>query len=129
MAKNESVREQMFASIVSWQQSDLSQKEWCRQQDIAYHIFHYWYRVYREEHQQPGKGDSFVRLSVKPEANASCEVVFADGTVSTPFCKQFLVRVFHFSWPFRSIRLALGYQGTYEVFSGYIPAPIQRSVA
>ena len=80
MAKNESVREQMFASIVSWQQSDLSQKECCRQQDIAYHIFHYWYRVYREEHTQSGTDDSFVSVSVKPEANASCEVVFTDGT-------------------------------------------------
>jgi hypothetical protein len=80
MSKNESVREQMFTSIASWQQSDLSQKEWCRQQDIAYHIFHYWYKAFRNEHPQPGNDNSFVRLSVKPEANASCEVVFNDGT-------------------------------------------------
>lgn len=60
MSKNESVREQMFASIVSLQQSDLSQKEWCRQQTIPYHIIHYWYRVYREEHPQPNNEDSFV---------------------------------------------------------------------
>jgi hypothetical protein len=80
MSKNDSVRGKMFASIASWQQSDLSQKEWCRQQDIAYHIFHYWYRVYREEHPQLDRNNSFVKLSVKPEANASCEVVFTDGT-------------------------------------------------
>jgi hypothetical protein len=80
MAKSESSREQMFASIASWQDSSLSQKEWCRQQDIAYHIFHYWYRIYREEHPEPDKESSFVHLSVKPEANASCEVVFTDGT-------------------------------------------------
>jgi hypothetical protein len=80
MSKNELVREQMFASIASWQQSDLSQKEWCRQQNIAYHIFHYWYSIYREEHPQPDNDNSFVRLSVKPEVNSSCEVVFTDGT-------------------------------------------------
>ncbi len=80
MSKNELVREQMFTSIAFWQQSDLSQKEWCRQQDIAYHIFHYWYKVYRKEHPQTGNDNSFVHLSVKPEANASCEVVFTDGT-------------------------------------------------
>lgn len=80
MAKNESVREKMFASIASWRRSELSQKEWCKQQDIPYHIFHYWYRVYREEHLQAGNDGSFVKLSVKPEADASCEVVFADGT-------------------------------------------------
>jgi hypothetical protein len=80
MSKNELIREQMFISIASWQQSDLSQKEWCRQQDIAYHIFHYWYKVYRKENPQPGNTSSFLRLSVKPEANAICEVVFTDGT-------------------------------------------------
>ena len=80
MAKNESVRGQMFASVASWQQSDLSQKEWCRQQDIAYHIFHYWYRIYREERPHSDNGNAFVKLSVKSEANASCEVVFANGT-------------------------------------------------
>ncbi len=80
MAKNESTRQQMFESIASWQTTDLSQKEWCRQKEIAYHVFHYWYRAYREEYQQHGKDNSFVRLAVKAEADASCEVVFTDGT-------------------------------------------------
>ena len=80
MAKKEPVREQMFASIASWQRSDLSQKEWCRQQDIAYHVFHYWYRIYRTEHPEPGNDNSFFKLSVKPDTNASCEVVFTDET-------------------------------------------------
>jgi len=80
MAKNKSVREEMFASITSWQTSDLSQKEWCRQQEIPYHVFHYWYRVYRTEHPEPGNNSPFVRLTVKADANACCEVVFADGT-------------------------------------------------
>jgi hypothetical protein len=80
MTKNELVREQMFASIASWQQSDFSQKDWCKQKDIAYHVFHYWYRIYREGHPQSANDNSFVSLSVKPEVNTSCEVVFADGT-------------------------------------------------
>jgi hypothetical protein len=80
MTKDESVRKQMFASIASWQASDLSQKEWCRQQKIAYHVFHYWYRVYRTEHAEPVNESPFVRLTMKTEANACCEVVFSDGT-------------------------------------------------
>ena len=80
MAKDESVRKQMFASIASWQTSDLSQKEWCRQQKIAYHVFHYWYRVYRTAHAEPVNESPFVRLTMKAEANACCEVVFSDGT-------------------------------------------------
>lgn len=80
MVKDDSIRKKMFASIASWQFSELSQKRWCDQQGITYHIFHYWYRKYREEHQQSTGNDSFVRLTVKPESDASCEVVFADGT-------------------------------------------------
>jgi hypothetical protein len=80
MAKNESVREQMFANIASWLTSDLSQKEWCRQQEMAYHVFHYWYRIYREEHPEPVNDSSFVRLAAKADMDVPCEVVFMDGT-------------------------------------------------
>jgi hypothetical protein len=80
MVKDESIREQMFASITSWLSSELSQKEWCRQQGITYHVFHYWYRKYRELHPEATDNRSFVRLSVKPADNASCEVIFVDGT-------------------------------------------------
>jgi hypothetical protein len=80
MVKDNSVREQMFSSIASWQASELSQKQWCDQQGITYHIFHYWYRKYRDAHPESTDNNSFVRLAVKPEAGASCEIIFTDGT-------------------------------------------------
>jgi hypothetical protein len=80
MVKDESIREKMFASIASWQSSDLSQKQWCDRQGIIYHVFHYWYRKYRDEHPESTGDNSFVRLTVKPETGASCEVIFTDGT-------------------------------------------------
>jgi hypothetical protein len=80
MVKDNSIREQMFASIASWQSSELSQKQWCQDQGITYHVFHYWYRKYRDEHPESTENSSFVRLAVKPEADASCEVIFTDGT-------------------------------------------------
>jgi hypothetical protein len=80
MVKDNSIREQMFASIASWQSSELSQKQWCHQQEITYHVFHYWYRKYRDEHPESIDDNSFVRLTVKPETGASCEVIFTDGT-------------------------------------------------
>ena len=80
MGKGDSIREQMFANIASWQSSDLSQKEWCRQRDITYHVFHYWYRKYREQLSESTDTGSFVRLTVKPVDNASCEITFVDGT-------------------------------------------------
>jgi hypothetical protein len=80
MVKDNSIREQMFASITSWLSSELSQKQWCQDQGITYHVFHYWYRKYRDEHPESPNDNSFVRLTVKPEAGASCEIIFADGT-------------------------------------------------
>jgi len=80
MLKDESIREKMFSSIASWQSSDLSQKEWCQQQNIAYHIFHYWYKKYKEEQQLTDGNAPFVRLTVKSELGTACEVVFNDGT-------------------------------------------------
>jgi hypothetical protein len=80
MVKDNSIREQMFASIASWLSSELSQKQWCQDQGITYHVFHYWYRKYRDEHPESTGSNSFVQLAVKPEAGASCEVVFMDGT-------------------------------------------------
>ena len=80
MGKSEQVQDKMFACIRSWQQSDVSQKEWCRQQEIPYHIFHYWYRKYKDQ-QAPadGKG-AFVQLAMTSRPATGCEVVFADGT-------------------------------------------------
>lgn len=66
MVKDNSIREQMFASIVSWQSSGLSQKQWSQEQRIIYHVFHYWYRKYRDEHPE-STDNSFVRLTVKAD--------------------------------------------------------------
>lgn len=80
MAKDEQVQEKMFASIISWQQNDLSQREWCRQQDIPYHIFHYWYRKFKDQQVPAGDKGTFVQLAITPTPATGCEVVFTDGT-------------------------------------------------
>ena len=80
MQKDLKVREQMFSLIASWQQSGLSQKAFCQQNNLGYHVFHYWYRVYREEHPAPVNDSSFVRLAMKADKDVPCEVVFTDGT-------------------------------------------------
>jgi hypothetical protein len=52
MQQDEQVREQMYAHIEQWKQSGLSQKRYCEQQAVKYHVFHYWYKLYRDQHQQ-----------------------------------------------------------------------------
>src|SRR3954465_5531435 len=52
MEQGEQVREQMYAHIEQWKKSGLSQKVYCEQQAVKYHVFHYWYKLYRDQHQR-----------------------------------------------------------------------------
>ncbi len=83
MQKNLEVKEQMFLLITSWQQSRLSQKAFCQQNNLRYHVFHYWYKCFRDA-QLPAKEQGFVTLSLKtpPSVNSSCaavELLLTDG--------------------------------------------------
>lgn len=44
MQDKQQQRQQKLAMIADWQQSGLSQKQYCQQHHVAYHVFHYWYR-------------------------------------------------------------------------------------
>lgn len=77
MESREQVRDRQFAMIASWQQSGQSQKQFCLQNNISYHVFHYWYKVYRN----PGSASigSFVGLNIEPQLQANVEVHLTDG--------------------------------------------------
>ena len=74
--------ERMFAIIASWKQSGLSQKVWCEQNQIRYHVFHYSYKRYRDE-QSENSRPAFIPLNVKPSLSdiscANIEVVLPGG--------------------------------------------------
>ena len=73
----EQIREQQLAMITSWKQSGQNQRQFCLQNNIAYHVFHYWYKVYRDEHST--QDGSFVALNIAAPQQADVEVHFADG--------------------------------------------------
>ena len=77
MESKQQIREHHFAMIASWQQSGQSQKQFCLQNNIAYHVFHYWYKVYRSE--QVVAGGSFVAVKIVPQLQANVELHFTDG--------------------------------------------------
>jgi hypothetical protein len=60
--KNEQ-RTQHLAMIKQWQQGGLSQKQFCVNNNIRYHVFHYWYRVYKTEQNATS---SFLPVNIKP---------------------------------------------------------------
>jgi hypothetical protein len=72
----------MIRMITFWKQSGLSQKAYCQQNNIRYHVFHYWYKWWRDQ-QDRVRADTFIPLDVKPSPadNCSCgiEILFPDG--------------------------------------------------
>ncbi len=50
MQKDVKERRQMFLMIEQWKASGQSQMAYCKEVGMSYHIFHYWYKVYRDEH-------------------------------------------------------------------------------
>ncbi len=83
MRSNEQVKQQMFSMINEWQQSSLTQKAYCEQHSIRYHVFHYWYKCFLDL-QSPAKNVEFIPLQIKPfnsihVATAHTELILPDG--------------------------------------------------
>jgi hypothetical protein len=80
MQSKATVQQQMFDHIDQWQQSGLNQKAFCRQINLAYHIFHYWYKRYRMAESKPTLPPSFIKLGISsPSAASHTELVLPDG--------------------------------------------------
>jgi len=79
MQPRKQIQEQKYAMIEHWQQSGLSQKKYCEQNNMAYHHFHYWYKRYRTIQAGDSTGE-FVAVmmnAVSPAGNI--ELQLPDG--------------------------------------------------
>ena len=71
--------------IESWKNSNLTQKEFCAQQSIAYSAFHYWFKKFRAEQELPKTSSGFATVKIrakKPVENYGAvlvELVLTDG--------------------------------------------------
>lgn len=76
--QSKDVQQQMFEYIDQWQQSGLTQKSFCQKVNLSYHIFHYWYKRYRDKSIKPSS--SFIKLDVSAMSVAAhAELILADG--------------------------------------------------
>ena len=76
--EKEAVKQEMFGYIGQWQQSGLTQKAFCLQVNLLYHVFHYWYKRYRTTDSKPAS--SFIKLRVStPSISSHTELVLPDG--------------------------------------------------
>ena len=69
---------QMYDKILQWQQSGLTQKAYCEQQCIAYHVFHYYYKRFRDK--ENIGSHKFIKLQITPDLSAPTELVLTDGS-------------------------------------------------
>jgi hypothetical protein len=77
MDNKDQSRQEHFAMIRSWQQSGLSQKAYCQVNNIKYHVFHYWYKTYRDK--QPSHSTSFIPLHISDLQAGYIELQLTDG--------------------------------------------------
>ena len=74
----------MYAHIEQWEQSGLSQKVYCEQHTLKYHVFHYWYKLYRDQHQaaqsQPKASASFLPLTLVNPSSATVIELHLSGS-------------------------------------------------
>jgi len=81
MQRNPEVRMQMLSHIANWQSSGQTQKAYCNQHTIPYHVFHYWFKVYRDQNSvNQQQTSAFVKLKVAAPSNATyAELMLPDG--------------------------------------------------
>src|SRR3954464_11570902 len=84
MQQAEGSKEQMYTHIEQWKGSGISQKVYCEQQAVKYHVFHYWYKLYRDERladQESKPLTPFIPLTLNtsPVAAAFVELHLSGG--------------------------------------------------
>jgi hypothetical protein len=62
MSNLANIPELMFSKIREWQVSGLSQKAFCKQSNVGYGNFHYWYKRFR--HIDPPAQATFTPLQI-----------------------------------------------------------------
>ncbi len=79
MQPRELLQAQKYAMIEQWQQSDLSQKKYCEQNNIAYHHFHYWYKRYLDQ-RMADSTTGFIPVTLNAASSTGCvELQLPDG--------------------------------------------------
>jgi hypothetical protein len=81
MSSKASIRQERYNMIVNWQQSGQTQRLYCQTQNIPYHVFHYWYKQYRNSQQSaPAALPGFTTFNLPAFSDSACAaLVLPDG--------------------------------------------------
>ena len=90
-------RAHYLAIIKQWKQSGQSRKLFCIENNIGYHVFHYWYGVYKSEEKSTGTflpvkiTSAIVREQITIKGNSGIELQVSITENSLRFIKQLLL--------------------------------------
>ena len=73
---NQEQKQKMFKLVEACHKSGLSNKEWCKQNQIAEHIFYYWQANYRKENRPT---ESFLPISTGQAPKPGIKIVYPNG--------------------------------------------------
>ena len=87
MKKNQKYsQEEMYMAIDLWKESDLSQKNYCIENNLSFNTFKYWLKRYKTDRQskKPGASKSFIPVHV-PQAITTNLQETANGIISISY--------------------------------------------
>ena len=90
-------RAQMMGMITKWQVSGMKQRDYCVANNVAYHVFHYWYGVYRANKTDMGSFlpvtviDSAIKEQITIVGVSGIKIQIALTEQSIVFVKQLLL--------------------------------------
>ena len=83
-SSEQTLQQLMFSLIEVWKSSGKSQQEFCKEKELDYHKFQYWFRKHKRlnDNSEPRERSSFVSVKIKPlhtSSTGSIELIFPDG--------------------------------------------------
>jgi hypothetical protein len=73
--------QQMQALIEKFNKSNVSKKQFCRQEGIPLSVFYYWQKKFKQTGQPSGEGFLPVEVNHKTSIQSSIEISFPNGVV------------------------------------------------
>ncbi len=72
-------KQEMISLIEAWKISSLPQHVFCKEHQVPYNIFQYWYRKFKKENNK--EVSDFVEMKIKSGKtfSANCEIIFPSG--------------------------------------------------
>lgn len=72
----------MFSLIEVWQKSQQTQQEFCKEKDVDYNQFQYWFRKYRAATSTESRDSKFfkqIKIKDLSMATSLVEIIYPDG--------------------------------------------------